>query len=314
MPLDTNSSTSPFILVGIPDLETTHSWMGLLFCSMYVSALLGNCMILLIVWLDRTLHEPMFYFLCMLGVIDLVMPTSIVPKMLGIFWVKSREIGWKACFIQMFFVHSATAAESGLLLAMAFDRYVAICHPLRYSTILTWKTVAQIGLAILLGAILFMTPLTWMLQRLPYCASKVIAHSYCEHIAVSKLACTDSTASRFYSMVGSTLIVGTVIVFIAVSYGKILKTVLSRTEKEARVKAFSTCSSHICVMLLYFLPGMVSMYLQTFHHRVAPHTLVLLADFYLTIPSMLNPIIYSLRTKQVREALLKAFSPKKDPV
>ncbi|XP_044858197.1 olfactory receptor 52I1-like [Mauremys mutica] len=300
--------------MGIPGLEASHVWMGIPFCSMYIIALLGNSMILLTVRLDQTLHGPMYYFLCMLAVIDLVMATSIVPKMLGIFWLNSVEIAFDACFTQMFFVHSVTAAESGVLLAMAFDRYVAICYPLRYQAILTRQKVTQIGLAILLRAALFMTPVTWMMKRLPYCGSNVIAHSYCEHMAVVKLACADPQASSQYCVVGSTLIVGTDTAFISVSYGMILRAVLRLAEKEARLKAIGTCGSHLCVMLLYYVPGMASIYAQSFGQGVARQTQVLLADLYLTLPPMLNPVIYSMRTKQVQDAVLKVFRPKKDPV
>ncbi|KAM7181235.1 olfactory receptor 52I2-like [Macrochelys suwanniensis] len=310
----TNSSSSSFSLMGIPGLEASHVWMGIPFCSMYIIALLGNSMILLIVRLDQTLHEPMYYFLCMLAVIDLVMATSIVPKMLGIFWLNSVEIAFDACFTQMFFVHSVTAAESGVLLAMAFDRYVAICYPLRYQAILTGQKVTQIGLAILLRAALVMTPVTWMVKRLPYCGSNMIAHSYCEQMSVVGLACADPQAVNQYGVVGSTLIVGTDTAFISMSYGMILRAVLRLAEKEARLKAIGTCGSHLCVMLLYYIPGMASIYTQSFGRGVARRTQVLLADLYLTLLPMLNPVIYSMRTKQVKDAVLKVFGPKKDPV
>ncbi|CAI5773697.1 olfactory receptor 52I2-like [Podarcis lilfordi] len=303
-----NSSSSAFFLVGIPGLESAHSWMGALFCSMYLMALAGNCVLLLTILLAHTLHHPMFYFLAMLAMIDLVMATTVVPKMLGIFWMGSQAIGFDACFTQMFLIHATTAVESGVLLAMAFDRYVAICHPLRYETILTSQRVVQIGLAILARGILFMVPLTWMLRRLPYCASKVISHSYCEHMVVMKLACADYSASSTYNLVGTTLIVGTDTAFIALSYRLILRVVGKLAEKTERLKSFSTCSSHICVMVLYYLPGLASLYIQCFPQAVPPHVQVLLADLYLSLPPMLNPIIYSIRTKQVREALCKVFS------
>nr|XP_028581525.1 olfactory receptor 52I2-like [Podarcis muralis] len=309
-----NSSSSAFFLVGIPGLESAHSWMGALFCSMYLMALAGNCVLLLTILLAHTLHHPMFYFLAMLAMIDLVMATSVVPKMLGIFWMGSQEIGFDACFTQMFLIHATTAVESGVLLAMAFDRYIAICHPLRYETILTSQRVMQIGLAILARGILYMVPLTWMLRRLPYCASRVISHSYCEHMVVMKLACADYSASSTYNLVGTTLIVGTDTAFIALSYRLILKVVGKLAEKTERLKSFSTCSSHICVMLLYYLPGLASIYIQCFPQAVPPHVQVLLADLYLSLPPMLNPVIYSIRTKQVREALCKVFSFFKGPL
>lgn len=304
-----NSSSSPsaFFLVGIPNLEAAHSWLGLLFCSMYIMAVLGNGALLLTIRLVRALHHPMYYFLGMLGVIDLVMSTSVVPKMLSVFWMGAPKIGFDACFVQMFLIHSMTAVESGVLLAMAWDRYVAICRPLRYEAILTPQRVALIGLAVLTRGFVFMVPLTWMVKRLPYCASNVVAHSYCEHMAVMKLACTDPAGSRIYNMVGSTLIVGTDTTFIAVSYGLILRAVMRLTGKTEQLKAFSTCTSHLCVLLLYYLPGMASIYIQRFPKGVPPPVQVLLANLYLTLPPVLNPIIYSIQMKQVQDALKKVF-------
>ncbi|NXW07891.1 O52I1 protein, partial [Fregetta grallaria] len=299
-----NSSSSPFILVGVPSLEAFSTCLGILFCSGYIIALVGNGVVLLVVGLDNSLRDPMHCFLGMLAVIDVVMVTSIIPKMLSVFWLNSTEIGYVACFVQMFLVHSATAEESGVLLAMAVDRYVAICHPLRYQAILNRQTIAQIGLAIVVRALLFMVPLTGMVTNLPYCRSRVVPHSYCEHMAVAKLACADPSPSGLYSVAGSCLIVGMDVAFIAVSYGMILKTVLGN---KSCWKALSTCGCHICVMLLYYIPGIVSIFAQQFSSGISVHAQVLLADLYLILPTMLNPIIYSMRTKQIRQAVFKVL-------
>ncbi|NXK54792.1 O52I1 protein, partial [Chauna torquata] len=297
-----NSSSSSFILVGVPTLEAFPICLGILFCSAYIITLVGNGVVLLVIGLDKSLRDPVHCFLGMLAVIDVVMATSIIPKMLSIFWLNSTEIGYTACFVQMFLVHSTTSEESGVLLAMAFDRYIAICHPLKYQLILNHQTIAQIGLVIMVRALLFIVPLAGMMTNLPYCHSLVVPHSYCEHIAVAKLACTDPKPSRLYSVAMSSLIVGVDMAFIALSYGMILKAVLG---KKSCWKAFSTCGCHICVITLYYIPGMVSIYAQQFSSGVSVRAQVLLADLYLTLPTMLNPIIYSMRTKQIRQALLK---------
>ncbi|XP_060119826.1 olfactory receptor 52I1-like [Heteronotia binoei] len=307
MVLDTNSSPSAFFLSGIPGLESVHPWLGLLFCLMYIGALLGNGALLFAIRFDHALHNPMFYFLGMLGIIDIIMATSVVPKMLDIFWMGSPKIGFNACFVQMFLIHSITAMESGVLLAMALDRYVAIRHPLRYETLLTPQRVTQIGLVIVARGVLFMVPLSWMVRSLPYCTSRRIPHSYCEHMAVVKLACGDSTASHLYVMAGSSLIVGSDTAFITISYGLVLQAVKRLSQEAERLKAFSTCSAHVCVMSLYYLPGMASIYIQVFPQGTPPHIQVLLADLYLSLPPMLNPIIYSIRMKQVRKALCRIF-------
>ncbi|NXH81072.1 O52I1 protein, partial [Edolisoma coerulescens] len=297
-----NSSSSSFILVGVPGLEAFPTCLGILFCSTYILAVVGNGAVLLVLGLDKALQAPTHRFLGMLAVIDVVMVTSVVPRMLSVFWLDSAEIGYVACFVQMFLVHSTTAEESGVLLAMAVDRYVAICHPLRYHTILDGRTIAQIALAIVLRALLFMVPLTGLVTSLPYCGSRVVPHSYCEHMAVASLACADPRPSGLYSMAGSSLIVGMDMAFIAVSYGMILRAVLG---KESRWKALSTCGCHLCVVLLFYVPGIVSIYSQQFGGAVSARTRVLLADLYLTLPTTLNPLVYSVRTRQIRRALLK---------
>ncbi|XP_026697094.1 olfactory receptor 52I2-like [Athene cunicularia] len=303
-----NSSSFSFILVGVPSLEAFPTCLGILFCSGYIIALVGNGVILLVIGLDNSLRDPIHCFLGMLAIVDVVMATSVVPKMLSVFWLNSAEIGYVACFVQMFLVHSTTSEESGVLLAMAVDRYVAICHPLRYQAVLNRHTIAQIGLSIVGRALLFMVPLTVMVTKLPYCRSRVVPHSYCEHVAVAKLACADPRPSGLYSVAGSSLIVGMDVAFIAVSYGMILKTVLG---KKSRWKAFSTCGCHVCVLLLFYIPGIVSIYAQQFGSGVSLHAQVLLADLYLTLPTMLNPIVYSVRTKQIRQAVLKMLFPRK---
>ncbi|NXB64785.1 O52I1 protein, partial [Struthidea cinerea] len=297
-----NSSSSSFILVGVPGLEAFPTCLGILFFSTYVLAVVGNGAVLLVLGLDKALQAPTHRFLGMLAVIDMVMVTSAVPTMLSVFWLGSAEIGYVACFVQMFLVHSATAEESGVLLAMAVDRYVAICHPLRYHAILNGRTVAQMGLAIVLRAVLSMVPLTGLVTSLPYCGSGVVPHSYCEHMAVASLACADPGPSSLYSVAGSSLIVGTDMAFIAVSYGMILKAVLG---KESRWKALSTCGCHLCVVLLFYIPGIVSIYCQRFGGAVPARARVLLADLYLALPTALNPLGYSVRAGQIRRALLR---------
>ncbi|XP_061336047.1 olfactory receptor 52I2-like [Pezoporus flaviventris] len=307
-PDPSNSSSSSFTLVGVPLLEAFSSGLGTLFCSAYTIALLGNGAVLLVIGLDKSLREPVHCLLAMLAVVDVVMVTSVVPKMLSVLWLNSTEIGGTACFVQMFLVHSTTSEESGVLLAMAVDRYVAICHPLRYRAILSHQTIARIGLAIVLRSQLFMLPLTWMVTNLPYCHSRVIPHSYCEHMAVAKLACADPRPCELYSVVGSSLIVGMDVALIAASYGMVLNTVL---EKQSCWKALSTCGCHICVLLLYYIPGITSIYVQHFGSTMSVPAQVLLGDLYLTLPTMLNPIIYSMRTKQIRGALLKMLFSRK---
>nr|XP_006126623.1 olfactory receptor 52E2-like [Pelodiscus sinensis] len=298
---------SLFLLTGIPGLESQHVWIAIPICIIYIMALLGNGVVLFVVKQNVTLHEPMYYFLSMLAVIDLVFSTAVVPKMLSIFWLDSREISYESCFLQMFFIYTFAAVESGVLLAMAIDRYVAICNPLRYKAILTNLKIALIGLLSLARAVGIVTPFICFLTSLPYCKSTVIPHSYCEHMAILELAGTDMLVSDKYSVVVATTLVGGDSICIAFSYGMILCSVLRLSSHEARLKAFSTCGSHLCVILLFYVGGLLSMYLHMFDLILPHHTQVLLADLYLVVPPMLNPVVYGLKTKQIRDRVFKLF-------
>ncbi|KAM7179340.1 olfactory receptor 52E2-like [Macrochelys suwanniensis] len=303
----TNPST--FILLGIPGLEAAHVWISIPFCTMYAIAILGNFTILFVVKMELSLHVPMYYFLCMLAITDLVLSTSTLPKMLSIFWFNSREISFSACLTQMYVIHCFTLMESGIFVAMAFDRYVAICHPLRHSTILTNPMLAKIGLAVVLRGIILVLPYPFLVRRWPYCRTNIIPHTHCEHIYVVTLACADIRISSYYGLF--VLFCGMVLdmFFIAVSYTQILRAIFRLPTKDARLKTFGTCGSHLCAILAFYIPDLFSSLTYRFGHSVALHFRVLIANVYLLVPPMLNPVIYGVKTKQIRDRLLRLFTP-----
>ncbi|XP_034617820.1 olfactory receptor 52E4-like [Trachemys scripta elegans] len=304
----TNPST--FILLGIPGLEAAHIWISIPFCAMYTIAVLGNFTILFIVKTEPSLHGPMFYFLCMLAVTDLVMSTSTVPKMLSIFWFNSREISFSACLTQMYFIYSFSEMESGILVAMAFDRYVAICNPLRYSTILRNSVVAKIGLAVVLRNGILALPYPFLASRWPYCRTNIIPHCYCRHIAVVNLACADIRISSYYGLFDLFSVIGMDGFFIAVSYTLILRAIFRLPTKDARLKTFGTCISHLCAISALYIPDFFSSLTQRFGLNVPLHLRVLIATVYLLVPPVLHPIIYGVRTKQIQDRLLQLFTHK----
>uniref|UniRef100_A0A8C4VGG5 Olfactory receptor n=1 Tax=Gopherus evgoodei TaxID=1825980 RepID=A0A8C4VGG5_9SAUR len=301
------SDPAMFFLMGIPGLEALHLWISIPFCLMFTMALLGNCTLLYAIKTEPSLHKPMFSFLSMLAVIDLVLSSTTVLKILSIFWFNSREISFNACLVQMFFLHSFSTLESTLLLAMAFNRYVAICKPLKYVTILTNSVTGKMGLAALARAVLPVIPLPFLLRRLPYCRSHVISHCYCEHMAVVKLACADTRFNNIYGIIVTVFIVRLDLMFISLSYVKILRAVLSLASKEEQLKAFSTCGSHLCAIFVIYTPVVLSSTIHRFGCHVTPHVHILLANFYLLFPPMMNPIVYSVKTKQIHDRVLLLF-------
>ncbi|KAM9170825.1 olfactory receptor 52E4-like [Pangshura tecta] len=304
------SNPSTFILLGIPGLEAAHIWISIPFCAMYAIAVLGNFTILFIVKREPSLHGPMFYFLCMLAVSDLVLSTSTLPKMLSIFWFNSREISFSACLTQMYFVHSFSGMESGILVAMAFDRYAAICHPLRYSTILKNSVVAKIGLAVVLRSGILALPYPFLARRWPYCRTNIIPNFYCGHIAVVKLACSDIHISSYYGMFDLFSVIGMDVFFISVSYTQILRAIFRLPTKDARLKTFGTCISHLCAISALYIPDLFSSLMYRFGRNVPLHVLVLISSVYHLFPPVLHPVIYGVRTKQIRDRLLRLLTHK----
>ncbi|XP_078515147.1 olfactory receptor 52K2-like [Lissotriton helveticus] len=298
---------SAFILMGIPGLKDYYFWIGFPFCFMYIITLVGNCILLFFITVEPSLHQPMYYFLSMLCFIDLVMSSSTTPKTLVILWFNSAEIYFEACITQMFFIHTFAALESTILLAMAFDRYVAICNPLRYTSILTPPAILKIGVAAFFRCVISTSPLTYLLTKLPFCKSNLIPHSYCEHMAVAKLACADITLNNLYGMIVSLFVVVIDIILILLSYLHILRAVFLLTSSVARTKSIGTCGSHICAILVFYIPNIISTILYRFGNNMPLHIHILLVNCYMMAPPMVNPIVYGVKTKQIRDRVLKYF-------
>uniref|UniRef100_A0A6I8PB75 Olfactory receptor family 52 subfamily M member 1 n=2 Tax=Ornithorhynchus anatinus TaxID=9258 RepID=A0A6I8PB75_ORNAN len=307
MPTSQNICFTPssFLLTGIPGLETQHIWLGIPIFSLFVVSMMGNTAILWVVRSERSLHQPMFLFLAMLAVTDLVLSTSTVPRMLAVFWLGAQEIGLEACLAQMFLIHCFATVESGIFVAMAYDRYVAICTPLRHCAVLPFAVVARIGLAALLRGTLYIGPLPFLLRwRLPSYRHRVIAHSYCEHMAVVALACGDQRPSNLYGMAIGFLVLILDSLAITASYARIFGAVRGLAAPEARRKTAGTCAAHLCAVLAFYVPIVLSSLTHRFGPHIPPHVHILLANVYLLIPPVLNPIVYAVRTRHLRETLL----------
>ncbi|XP_044869885.1 olfactory receptor 52N4-like [Mauremys mutica] len=301
----TPTDPSTFILMGIPGLEDTHLWISIPFFMFYMIGLLGNFTLLFVVGKEKTLHKPMYLLLCMLVLTDIVMPTSVVPKALCIFWFNLKGITVGGCLTQMFFLHAASVMHSAVLVTMAFDRYVAICNPLRYDTILTNARIAKLGLVGLIRAVLFILPLPLLLSRQPFCANRIIPHTYCDHMAVVKMSCGDITVNRTYGLVIAVVVNGLDLMLIAMSYSLIIRAVLRMSSKKDHQKALNTCTAHICVILISYTPSLFSSLTHRFGQGIALHVHIILANLYFLLASMLNPIIYGVKTKELHDKVGK---------
>ncbi|XP_072471734.1 olfactory receptor 51F1-like [Notamacropus eugenii] len=309
--------TSPlpsFHLIGIPGLEAAHAWISIPFCCLYAIALSGNSMILFVIITEQSLHEPMYYFLSMLSATDLGLIVSTMSTTLVVLWFDLREISLDGCIVQMFFLHGFTVIETGVLVAMAFDRFVAICDPLRYSTTLTNARILQIVLLILMRMIVLLVPALLLLKRLSFCKMNVLSHSYCYHPDILKLACSDTKPNSFWGLIGLILTSGIDIPCIIISYIMIIHSVLSIASPKEQQKAFTTCVSHIGAVAIFYIP-MISLSMVHRFGQSAPKIIqTMMANIYLILPPVLNPIIYSLKATQLREALLKLLLAKDPPL
>ncbi|XP_055403599.1 olfactory receptor 52A5-like [Bubalus kerabau] len=305
---------SVLTLIGIPGLESVQCWIGIPFCFMYLMAVIGNTFILVIIKYENSLHSPMYIFLAMLGATDIALSTCILPKMLGIFWFHLTEISFDACLLQMWLIHAFKATESGVLLAMALDRYVAICNPLRHASIFSQKLLTHIGIGVILRAVVLVAPCIVLIKyRLKFYQTTVISHSYCEHMAIVKLATEDIRINKILGLFVAFTILGFDISFITLSYVQIFVTVFQLPQKEARLKAFKTCIVHICVFLQFYLLGFFSFFTHRFGSHIPPYVHILLSSLYLLVPPFLNPIVYGVKTKQICDHVLKMIFSKRHP-
>lgn len=218
-----------------------------------------------------------------------------------------KEISLSACLSQMFCIHLFTFMESSVLLAMAFDCFVAISNPLRYATILTHTRIAQIGLAVITRGTVILTPLVLLLKRLSFCHSHVLHHSYCFHPDVMKISCSDTKINSVFRLTAIISTAGVDSVFILLSYVLIIRWVLNIASPEERKKAFSTCISHITSVAIFYIPLISLSFVHRFGKRAPPYVHTLIANAYLLIPPVMNPIIYSVKTKQIHRAVLKVL-------
>ncbi|XP_074836274.1 olfactory receptor 51G2-like [Carettochelys insculpta] len=304
---DTKFSHAVFILTGIPGHENVHLWISALFCFMYLISIVGNSVILFIIKTDPTLHEPMYIFLSMLAITDLGLSISTIPTTLGTFLFNSTEIGLDACFAQLFFIHSFSYIESSVLLLMAFDRFIAICNPLRYASILTLPRIGRMGLVFLVRSVSLQLPFPFLLKRFQFCGTNILTHSYCLHQEVMKMACSDIKVNNIYGL--SITLLGVVLdsVLIFLSYIMILKTVLSVASHLESLRALNTCISHLCAVLLFYIPEIGLTVLHRFGNSSSEFLQTLLGYAYLMIPPLLNPIVYSVKSKHLRERIIRVF-------
>ncbi|XP_078503206.1 olfactory receptor 13G1-like [Lissotriton helveticus] len=294
-----------FLLIGLskhPSLEPTLSFI---FFFIYLMALVGNVLITIIISADPRLHTPMYFFLINLSVLDICCTTAAIPKMLDILIMKRMAISYSGCISQLYLFTAALSTELILLTVMAYDRYVAICFPLRYTVIMNrMACVLLAGSAWVLGCANSLTH-TSLILKLSFCDEDTIDHFFCEIPPVLKLA-SSNTFVNDVVIVASDVLLGMICFLLtAVSYTYIISTIMKIRSAEKKKKAFSTCASHMTVVSIFY-GGVIYTYVRpAFSDKMEADKVV--SAMYAIISPVLNPVIYSLRNKEVINAIKKIF-------
>ena len=300
-----HTSLSDFILLGLFSYSPSDFFLFSLVLLASAASLTGNILFLLLIQADRRLHTPMYLFLSQVSIMDLTMMGTVVPKMAANFLSGNKFISRGGCATQVFLVVMVGSAECFLLALMAYDRYVAVCHPLRYPVLMNWKACCLMSLASWMGGVADSVIDVGMVFSFPYCGSLQVDHFFCEVPAVLRLSCADT--SFFEDLIYACCVIMLLLPLgvIVASYARILLAVINMPSTEGKQKALTTCSSHLAVVGLYY-GGAIFSYMQ----RASARTPVgdrATSIFYTILTPMLNPLIYSLRNKEVMRALKKMW-------
>ncbi|KAM9691745.1 olfactory receptor 2A12-like [Dama dama] len=306
MPPGQNQSwVSEFILLGFSSDTTTNRILFSAFLLLYLSSVLGNGLIITLVCLDMYLHTPMYFFLCILSLLDMSCVTTTVPQMLVHLLAQSQTISFAGCWLQMYIFGAVGLTECILFVVMAFDRYVAICYPLRYTVILSWGLCTQLSAGTWACGFFFSLIHTFSTMRLPYCGPNRVNHYFCEGPSVRDLACMDTHVIEMVDLVISVFMVVAPLSLIVASYIRIAQAILKFKSMQARCKAFSTCASHLTVITFFYAPA-TYLYMRP-NASYSPEQDKQVSLFYNVFTALLNPVVYSLRNKDMKRAFLKVM-------
>ncbi|XP_069326069.1 olfactory receptor 10AG1-like [Eulemur rufifrons] len=292
-----------FVLLGFSDMPKLQWILFVMFLLIYLTILMCNSIIILLTRIDPALQNPMYFFLGNFSFLEICYVTVTIPRMLMDLWTRKGNISLLACATQMCSVLMLGGTECLLLAAMAYDRYVAICNPLRYSLVMNNKVCVQLVAASWTSGIPAVIGQTCQIFFLPFCGSNTINHFFCDIPPVLKLACGDTFVNEITVYVVTVVFIMVPFLLIVVSYSKIISNILKLSSAKGRAKAFSTCSSHLIVVVLFYGTATIT-YLQPKPNQFERKG-KLISLFYTVLIPMLNPIIYTLRNKDIMVALRK---------
>ncbi|XP_057634752.1 putative olfactory receptor 56B2 [Chionomys nivalis] len=306
---NSNSSrfqVSEFILMGFPGIHSWQHWLSLPLALLYVLALIANTLIITIIYKKVSLHQPMYHFLGILAIVDMGLATTIMPKILAILWFNAKTISLPECFAQMYAIHCFVAMESGIFVFMAIDRYVAICKPLRYPSIVTESFVVKATVFMVLRNCGTLVSVPVLAAQRNYCSQNQIENCLCSNLGVTSLSCDDRKINSINQLILAWTIMGGDLGLIMISYALILRSVLKLNSAEAASKALNTCTSHL-ILIFFFYTVIVVISITHSTKMKVPLIPVLLNVLHNVIPPALNPMVYALKNKELRQGLYRVI-------
>uniref|UniRef100_A0A8C5WL79 Olfactory receptor n=1 Tax=Leptobrachium leishanense TaxID=445787 RepID=A0A8C5WL79_9ANUR len=305
------STVNAFILLGLKDYPDLQALLSMSFTSIYLITVFGNAVTILLIQLDARLLTPMYFFLTTLSFLDTCYSSVTVPKLLDIFFTNNYKISFYGCIAQMYIFHIFGSSEMFLLAVMAYDRYVAICNPLRYAVIMRKAVIIRLCALPWLGGFAHSTFHTAFLLRLSFCGPNNMDNFFCDATPLIKLSCSDTTIDEIMLNVTPGILGPLCFMLIFVSYRNIVRSILKINSAEGRSKTFSTCASHLIVVSVSYGTATI-VYVQPMSVYSSANRFITV--FYAIITPMLNPIIYTLRNKDVKKALRKVLSHQVRPL
>ncbi|XP_005328465.2 olfactory receptor 10G7 [Ictidomys tridecemlineatus] len=300
--MSNGSLVTTFFLTGLPHAPALDTMLFGIFLAIYILTVLGNLLILLVIRVDSHLHTPMYYFLTNLSFIDMWFSTVTVPKMLMTLATPGGgAISFHSCVAQLYSFHFLGSTECFLYTVMSYDRYLAISYPLRYSSMMSGRVCALLAAGTWLSGSLHSAVQTTLTFRLPYCGPNQVQHYFCDAPPILKLACADTSANEMVIFVNIGVVASGCFLLIVLSYVSIVCSILRIRTSEGRHRAFQTCASHCIVVLCFFGPGLF-IYLRPGSKDALDG---IVAVFYTVLTPLLNPVVYTLRNKEVKKALSK---------
>jgi len=298
------TAVTHFVLLGLTSEPKLRTPLFLIVFTIYLLTLMGNAGLITLIKATPRLHTPMYFFLCNLSVVDLCYSSVFSPKLLACFLAEQKTISYSACFAQHFFFLVFVTTEVLLLAVMAYDRYVAICHPLLYTVAMPKRVCLRLVAGSYVGGLLNSLIQTCCLLPLPFCGPNVINHYFCDTNPLLKLSCSHDRLNELLLVTFNGTISMSVLLLIIISYVSILFSILRIRSSQGRHKAFSTCTSHLLTVAAFYVPAGLSHMQPASKYSLEVEKVT--AVFYTLMVPMLNPLIYSLRNKEVKDALRRA--------